>query len=152
MSLPSPKSIGRIMAAQNNRAAQYPLFAIQEDKREYVEPGEDYDERERIDTANKYHLCDPCQKLYDADEEYPMECDSCDEEAFDHWRIESVLAVSQAGIFFTDVAAQLHIDQNSHHYSNPRVYGIAAWRNPEMVSVQQHLIKLAGKELPSHYQ
>ncbi|MFA5172563.1 MAG: hypothetical protein WC426_13460 [Sulfuriferula sp.] len=58
----------------------------------------------------------------------------------------------RAGIFLTDIAAMQHLKENSHHYSDKaRVYGIAAWRNPEMQAVMRQVIKAGEQEIPSHY-
>jgi hypothetical protein len=35
-------------------------------------------------------------------------------------------------VFFTLEGAQAHIDSNRHHYNEPDVYTVGAWRNPEM--------------------
>jgi hypothetical protein len=41
--------------------------------------------------------------------------------------------------FFSEKAAQAHIDQNHYHYKEPYVYGTSAWRNPEIETLQEIL-------------
>lgn len=142
---------GTVMAAQDNLATQYPLWVIQQDVRVWVEEGMDYDERERLEDVKEYWLCDRCQKKHDAGEELPADCLECDEPAYDHYKLEPQFVISHAGVFFTQQGCQNHIDANSYHYRNPRPYAVAAWRNPEMVAVMQHLIINSGEQLPSHY-
>lgn len=142
---------GMEMAVQDNRSTQYPLFVIQQDTRIWADQGNDYDERERKEDTEEYWLCDACQKLYEAGDDMIDDCHDCDEEAYDHYKIEQEFVIGTAGVFFTAKACQQHIDENNYHYRNPQVYSIAAWRNPEMVEVMQSLIIGAGHELPSHY-
>lgn len=142
---------GNAMIEQNNRGTQYPLFAIQDDFDVYVEPGEDYDRRQRPEDIQTYWLCDACSDLYNDGETLPDDCDDCDEDAFEHFRVERRLTVERVGVFFTEKAATDHIIVNSYHYKNPSVYAIAAWRNPEMVAVMQQIIKTTDKPIPSHY-
>lgn len=59
--------------------------------------------------------------------------------------------VVNVGPFFTEKAAQAHIDANDYHYNKPFIYVNSAWRNPEMQTVMNILFKLAGKETPSWY-
>lgn len=146
------KTLGVIMAHQDNRATQYPLYVIRAEERQYVEAGNDYDERERVEDTNEVDLCRSCTALYDDDKELPEECGDCDPEAFDHYKIVTYFAVDQAGVFFTEQGCQSHIDANSYHYRNPTVYGIGAWRNYEMQSVMRHLITNGGEKIPSHYE
>ena len=54
------------------------------------------------------------------------------------------------GVFFTAKACREHIESNHHHYSEPRVYGIPSWRNPEMIAVQHYILSLTG-EIPESY-
>jgi len=46
------------------------------------------------------------------------------------YKIERVLVDGQ--VYFTEAGAQAHIDLNKHHYHNPQVYTVGAWRNPEL--------------------
>lgn len=142
MTLPSIKSIGRIMADQNNRSTQYPMFAVLSDTRHFVGRDGDWDGKERAEDET----CARCLQLAP---DLPDSCDTCEW----YYYTEDREVDLRAGIFFTDVACQQHIDDNSYHYSNPEVYAISAWRNPEMVAVQRHLIVVeAGKPLPMHYE
>ena len=44
--------------------------------------------------------------------------------------------------FFSEKAAQAHIDQNRHHYEEPYIFGSSAWRNPEIETLQEILKSL----------
>lgn len=142
--------IGKEMVTQSNRSTQYPLFVIQAEKRVWVAPGQDYDERQRAEDLNEFYLCESCEKLHDSEEELPDECEACDEEAFDHFRIEHYYDLAP-GVFFTAKACDEHIASNHYHYRNPRSYGISAWRNYEMQEVMRHIIGEHTSEIPSHY-
>lgn len=142
---------GENMLKQDNRATQYPLFVIQQDVRRFVNPGEDYNERERTEDVHEYWLCDDCMKIHENGQELPPECEKCDEDAFVHYVIEQEFVISQAGVFLTEEACETHIRENHYHYRNPRSYVISAWRNPEMQAVMRQTIGIAGKEIPSHY-
>lgn len=146
-------SIGRKMAEQNNRATQYPMFAIQVDVKVQA-PAEAANEWERKDPDywDPDNMCEKCLKLHQRDEEVPEQCSECSDEEFWYYNIEQQLKVESAGVFFTAEACQKHIDENRYHYNNPKVYGIGSWRNPEMQAVQKHIIvKCAYKKLPNHY-
>lgn len=50
--------------------------------------------------------------------------------------MKRVYIVDTAGSFFTQKAAEKHIQANKHHYSeNVHTYCLHAWRNPEMTRV-----------------
>src|SRR5882672_2352472 len=137
--------IGREMASQNNRSTQSPMFAIMTDRKVYMPPANGYDlERERKEETEPAALCGSCADIYEVGENPPEDCTDCEDEAFDYFKYEEHLEVELAGTFFTAKACQDHIDANSYHYHNPRVYGISSWRNPEMFAVQKHLIGLGG--------
>lgn len=157
------------MATQDNRSTQYVLFAVQVDYKDYKEYSGDWEFKERsfgdhisYDEYEKL-LCKACRKVWNEGDGYTNLPDDtclnegkgwqheCKDEAFFYYNIKQKLTVESVGVFFTAKACQQHIDENYYHYENPQVYGIAAWRNPEMVAIMQHLIALSGKELPSHY-
>lgn len=48
-------------------------------------------------------------------------------------------------VYFTEKAAQAHIDANHYHYSNPFIYVVGAWRNLEMKTLMEIVLSLAGK-------
>lgn len=145
-------SVGQEMAAQDNRGTQYVMFAIQVDVKRYVDYSNDWTHKERADSdfGDSDDLCAKCSELASETGELPDDCDDCRTGAFWYYNIEQEFAL-EPGIFFTAQACQDHIDANHYHYNNPKVYGVAAWRNPELQAVQKHLIKLAKRELPSHY-
>jgi hypothetical protein len=150
--MPTLEEIGKEMAVQKNRATQFPLFIIMADVERAVPDGCGESKRKDPDTwDSSMQLCDSCEKIHnEGGAELPDYCDECDPDFF--WNCE----VSQepdlrAGVFFTAKACQEHIIENHYHYTNPQVYGIGAWRNPEMQQIMLHLIEKAGKEVPSHY-
>lgn len=150
---------GELMAAQNNRSTQYPLYAIQVEKRVYMPHSYmwDYDGKERLDTdyqeVDEKNLCDKCAKKYRDGgnyDELPDNCEDCDPDAFNWYKLEHVID-TMPGVFFTLENCQEHIDDNKHHYSNPQIYVISAWRNPEIQSLMRQTINIGGREVPGHY-
>ena len=120
------------MNLQDNRSTQYPLFQVRTKEKIYGEEG-NCNEVERIDGTEGY-MCDKCRKLYENDKELPGYCEDCDSDCFD-WYDLKYTPVDDCGLFFTAEAAQKHIDENSYHYTKPIVYGVSAWRNPEIQRV-----------------
>ena len=148
---PSLEEIGKEMAVQDNRATQFPLFIVMEDVERAVPDGCGESKRKDSDSPDYFAgMCEECKKKSDNSEELPDYCDECDPDCFWHCEISREPNLN-AGVFFTAKACQKHIDENSYHYNNPKVYGIGAWRNEEMQSVMLHLIEHAGEEVPSHY-
>lgn len=154
------KTIATEMMAQSNRSTQSPMFAIMVDRKVFMPYAPGYDlERERKEEVDYNDLCQACAIKTDTGEDLPDSCDDCDDEAFNHFKLEDHLEVEMAGTFFTAKACQDHIDDNRHHYRNPRVYGIGSWRNPEMVAVQKHIlshrfnwiVRLFKRGVPSYY-
>lgn len=143
------KKIGKEMVKQNNRATRFVMFAIQVDEKVYGDQGT---ETERNYDCDGDLMCPDCIKLVDDSDVLPEYCENCDAEAFHWYSIEKVLTVRDCGVFFTAKACQDHIDANHYHYSNPKVYGIGSWRNPEMQLVQKEIIKQAGEKVPSQYE
>lgn len=145
----SMADIGTRMVEQSNRSTQYVMFAIQVDVSVYVNEHSDWEFKERSEYNDDY--CKNCYALMDEGKDLPDDCDDCPSEQFNYFNVEEKLTVESVGLFFTEDACQKHIDENKHHYRNPQIYGVAAWRNPEMVAVMHHLIESAGKDIPSHY-
>lgn len=113
---------GENMLTQSNRGTQYPLFVIQDVERRSPTIHEDPDGTDTDDDGNEY--------------EY----------------VEVKVFNLKAGVFFTEKAAQEHIDENSYHYTKPTIYVVSAWRNPEMQALMRQTINIEGKDLPSHYE
>jgi len=131
---------------QDNRATQYPLFQVRTKKRIYGEQGwRDECERKEDDSIEFDMMCKKCQELYKKDEELPNWCEECDSVCFAWYSLEYT-PVEDCGLFFTAKAAQRHIDENSYHYTDPIVYGIGAWRNPEMQKVMQIISSLTTED------
>lgn len=149
--MPTLEEIGKEMAVQNNRATQFPLFIIMADVERAVPEGNGEKRRKDSDYQDFYRgMCAECSTKHEEDGTQPDYCEECDPDCF--WDCEiSQEPDLRAGVFFTAKACQEHIIENHYHYTNPQVYGIGAWRNPEMQQVMFHLIEKAGKEVPSHY-
>jgi hypothetical protein len=47
-------------------------------------------------------------------------------------------------VYFTEAAAQEHIDRNHYHYREPFVYVEGAWRNPERQNVRRIICAMFG--------
>lgn len=150
------KTIGAELATQDNRSTQYPLFVVQVDEKQYVNYLDSWEHKERVnldavDFDEFYKdLCSSCRQLFDNDDELQDDCNTCASDSFWYYNIAGAFDL-QAGVFLTAKACDEHIASNHYHYNKPRSYGISAWRNYEMQAVMQHLIKAAGKEVPSHY-
>jgi hypothetical protein len=144
------KEIGHKMAHQDNRATQYPMFAVYEIVEHSVGDGCGESRRKDFDCFDLEDLCDKCAKLHEDGEDLPDYCDECHPDCF--WNCEEKLEPNLLpGVFFTAEACQKHIDENYYHYNKPVVYGIGSWRNPEMVFVIKHILTEAGEEIPSFY-
>lgn len=148
--------IGKEMVKQSNRGTQSVMFIIQE---EQTRPGnEDYDEIDHF----AYRFCEEHStedwgegEVIEGKEDDPSidkqvlhDCFLCDNIPMVKEYVDRVRTV---GTFFTEKAAQDHLDENHYHYGKTRIYGISSWRNPEMQSVQKHLIDLAEEKVPNYY-
>lgn len=141
------------MQTQNIRMTQYPLFYVYQRERRYFETGTyGYDYEERSFSADhgepKEELCSDCYNLYNANADLPEYTD-CDCNVV-YVKEEDVPAID-VGPFFSEKAAQNHIDKNYYHYYKPFIYVNSAWRNYELQEVLQLLFTLVGKEIPSQY-
>lgn len=134
----------REMNIQNNRCADYPLFVVMVDKEDWCNEAIANKHKRKEETDEDY-LCDKCKDLYLDGDELPEECDDCDDEAFDWYRIVEDIDLN-AGVFLTAKACQDHIDANSYHYTNPRVYGIGCWRNEEMGEVIKFMREISKEK------
>lgn len=77
--------------------------------------------------------------------EYLKEEDSYNEEEFEIYDYESATVGHMrifVGCFFTREAAQQHIDSNYYHYNEPFIYVESFWRNPEMETIRNILLKI----------
>lgn len=121
------QATGKRMATQDNRSTQYVLFVIRNRVKRYV-PDENFNFRGE---GENYH--DGYDDELGAPYNYVMEFDLT------------------PGVFFTEQAALQHLAENAHHYSKPEVYGVGAWRNPEMQAVMRQIIKAGDQDVPSWY-
>lgn len=141
------------MVKQNNRATQYPLFVVMETV-EVCVPDSQADGSHRKDDddgIDPNYLCEDCLKLAQKEEDLPDWCNDCDSECFWSYRKDERPNLLP-GVFFTAKACQEHIDSNKYHYTHPKVFGVGAWRNPEMVEVMHNLIERVRAVPPSHYE
>lgn len=143
-------NLSREMRTQNNRCTQHVLFVVMEDVRHYCGHDGNWSDRERKSDPDLSDLCEQCAKLSENDESMPDDCDDCCSSAFDYFTTEQEPNLTP-GVFFTAKACEEHIAENHYHYKNARSWGIGAWRNPEMQVVMQHLLKMTGEDIPSHY-
>ncbi len=147
------EKISQLMHEQNHRCTQYPLFAIQEDNEIWVGKYDDcgYDIQKRSDDIDEDELCENCLELFNNSDDLPDECNSCSDCCFEFFKIEKVFNL-KAGVFFTEKACLEHIEANKYHYNNPVCFCISAWRNEEMQTIMQDILKCTNKEIPNHYQ
>lgn len=133
---PTLREIGKEMLTQDERGTANVLFAIEVDVKRYGHP--DWCDQTERNENYEGEICEGCMKLEEKDCALPETCDLCPEAAFVWFRIERELH-HDGNIFFTAKACDEHIRLNKHHYSNPKSFGISAWRNPEMEAVIKHL-------------
>jgi hypothetical protein len=135
------KDLAERMTKQDNRATQYPLFCIYQTEEREVNEGDDYD---RIVYYNDDYSEIASFTEYNEDE-IPQE--------FYHRALlkEFSVPVESVGPFFTEKAAQDHIDANDYHYTKPYIYVTSAWRNYELQTTMKLIFELAGMEIPSCY-
>jgi hypothetical protein len=145
------EEISQRMHEQNHRSTQYPLFVIQVDQLTPSSLYEDWDEKQRIDDLDEDQLCNNCLRLYENDEDLPQDCNNCGDECFDYYKKQTVFDLTP-GVFFTEKACLDHIKVNSYHYNNPICYVIGAWRNEEMQTIMQDILKCTNDQIPNHYQ
>ena len=145
------KDLANKLKTQSNRATQNVGFAVYDTKRIYwIDSNYNYDWKERPEEPEYEELCHNCQAKRDNDEDIPEECDYCCDANYNFYReVEQI--DDRAGVFLTAEACQKHIDENRHHYHNPKVYWISFWRNPEMVKLISCIFDLAWVEKPGHY-
>lgn len=60
------------------------------------------------------------------------------------YNIEDVKVSGQS--YFTEKAAQKHIDQNHYHYKEPFVFAESAWRNYEFQKLREIILNLTNNE------
>lgn len=146
MDIESIKKLAEEMTQQNNRGTAYPLFYIHQKKEV---------------SSNKYdnwHF-----KIW-ADDDYReverMAVDEWDEQKSDqlddeYSHITYVRLIDKpvvnVGPFFTQKAAQAHIDANDYHYNEPFIFVWGCWRNNEMQELMKSIFKIAGMEIPMPY-
>lgn len=142
------QEIGQEMATQSHRSTQYILFVIEADKRVFADPYEN-DGCERKEESD---MCDKCEKALNESDDFDRDkyCEDCGDDCFYFYKIERAFDL-EPGVFFTAKACEEHIRLNHYHYSNPKSYGISAWRNYEMQEVMQFLITNSGNKVPDHY-
>lgn len=135
--------LGKKMNAQNNRMTAHVLFMVEEDVEIPVPSDWDYDGKSRSEYFDG-ELCESCTALAEENENIPDDCEDCPDECFDFYRMER-RTTDDPGTFLTAEACDEHIRLNKHHYTNPKSYGVSAWRNYEMQEVQK-ILSILGSE------
>lgn len=161
------ESLTKEMTEQSNRMTQYPVFYVYEKKELWVdgddsatrlmfvdEEGQETTEQEGED-GNLWEKVDgewQTDWINQGTKEQIDSYEACDrfELRLIHVREEDVPVVD-VGPFFSEKAAQQHINSNDYHYRKPFIYVNSAWRNYELQEVLQLLFTLVGKEIPSQY-
>ena len=135
---PEILGIAEQTCVQDNRATAYPLFAVQEKKREYGYDPAYTDDVVWIDSCNdcvevEGEELEAAQKYWD---DYHSEPDCLTRTGYkDHW--EFVTAC------FTEAGCQAYIDANKHnHRGELRIYAYGSYRNKEWQEMYEFLRSL----------
>lgn len=143
------KAIGVEMNQQDHRSTAWPLYVVQEDVERWVNFFDDWTGKKRKEETDDEDLCNACLKKSEVGDSLIEDCDNCHPSAFHYYKLEVEFS-DRPGTFLTLKECQAHIDANSHHYSNPRVYTISAWRNQEMQRVMTFLSALGSEDGQPH--
>jgi hypothetical protein len=144
---------GKELAVQNNLGTAWPIWYVESDV--YVYTSEElshYKERKDDDAIDPDEdLCPECLALWSISE-CPAQCDSwkC-ENSFVYYNIERQYNSYGSCFFLTRKACKEYIEQNKHHFMNPRPYADSAFRNDEIQPIIQALILAAGEKVPSNH-
>lgn len=136
-------ALSKELHIQDNRATENPIFCVYQIERFYTEDG-----------AHECYVCDG----EELDEEFMKEsiaqyrkdnvcCALSDEAIIEElgYRITRYdfkeIPVSGQH-YFSEKAAQEHIDKNRYHYNKPFVYAESAWRNCEFQKIREIVMNL----------
>jgi len=162
------KKMAELMQTQDNRATRLPLYCIYQKKE--VERANEGEHCAYFCTAYDWsevaHDDDELIEWF-KDKERVMEETGCREEVYNdidgdnedygaeniaigldltryYYDIEGVPVPGE--IFFTEVAAQAHIDANGYHYTKPYIFVNSAWRNKELEVVMDVVAQITNPE------
>jgi len=140
-------NLSKELHSQNSRITVDPIFCVYQLERFYNEDGE--------------HECYTCDGE-EIDAEFVRESivqyrkDNAGIHSSDDWVIKELCyrklcydfkEVPVSGqYYFSEKAAQRHIDQNSYHYNKPFVYIESAWRNYEWQKIREIILNLTNSE------
>lgn len=150
------KKIQERLNTQDNRMTADPIFIVYD--WEEVPSLEDYTDDFKYRHYDGDDLGTTKQEVIDfcKGEEWdlPNNINDMSDWAFDDWvndhpDMDKVYYIKKrrfVGVFFTEKAAQTHIDANHYHYKEPHIYVESLWRNPEMQAVRKALMDGRVKE------
>ena len=146
--------IGEEMNKQDNRATSFPIFVIQERKKEICH--DDLSEGqmaigEEGDELDEEELCEECKLKFDCSDSNDESCVTCGYcKVLPYREVESFNL--RPGVFLTAKACNEHLAVNHYHYDkSARSYAVSAWRNPELMTVMTYLSSLSNAGVPKDY-
>jgi hypothetical protein len=147
------RNIANEMMSQSNRGTEFPLFCVYQ-KIKVPKPEGVGEFRAWSDSGGEpiyeddLQDCNPVKEyLHEHPEDKDMEPEDILTEKLDYrevyYNIEDMPVDGQ--VYFTEKAAQAHIEANGYHYNEPFVYVVSAWRNPELQTIMQFM-RIFGTE------
>lgn len=145
------ENMAKEMATQSNRMTEFPLFCVYE-KKKIFKPEGCGEFRAWTDSCGEpiyEEELNDCTPVFEYLGSHPEDKDMKPEDILTErlsfrevcYDIENFPVSGQ--VYFTEKAAQHHIDMNHYHYDKPFVYVVSAWRNPEMQMLMQLFSLLA---------
>jgi len=147
---------------QDNRATRLPIYyTIQEDVVEHnrdTETGDtvyahtdEFDEIGGIEDLRKYLIerytedgeKDLVEKVKKADE-FDLEEIANDDKYLNIEKVGRHESTRHREFFLTEEACHKHIEENKHHYTNPKSFVHHAWRHPELEKLMEALGEITG--------
>jgi len=137
-------NLSKELRSQDNRATADPIFCVYQLERFYTEDGD-----------HECYVCDGEELDKDFVQEsiaqYRKDNLGCalsddaiiEELGYRILRYDFKEVPVSGQCYFSEKAAQEHINQNSYHYNKPFVYVESAWRNYEFQSIREMIIQLA---------
>ena len=144
------KKMASLLNSQKNRMTGEPIFCVYE-KSDIAKPEGCGNERGWVADEGMIHD-DLAEELAEDWREENQDEDKPDERDWEDilteelgyrevsYSIEDV-RVDQGQYYFTEEAAQRHIDLNHYHYNQPFTYVESAWRNPEWQLIRKVLME-----------
>ena len=142
-------NLSKEINTQNNRITADPIFCVYEKRRVYVpdgcgetgwfsDEGSLQTEEDIEEICEEYRTENPESTLDDEEILEELEYHKTD------YEIQDTPVSGQP--YFSEKAAQNHIDCNHYHYSKPFTYVESAWRNDEWVTIRKIIMDLMQKE------